>query len=504
MAFSLRIGPMLVTADTAAEAAELVRALGIVAAESAKRPQGTGSIVETPSGWQISLRTGPGKRIHRGGFKSRADAETALTTLVDTGVAPPPKRHRRAPTPPANDPIADDLADEPAHAPIWPDWSRGALAVGESREGMPSAVAIAPPAVAAPAPPAEETPTAMSGEAGPIAAGGDEGAASTSEGAVDAPTSLEGPRKPEAVPGELAASRWLTKNALAHRLPPGPKPKNDLPSRRRAVRQEIAPNEPTAPAAAVRPVRTRASATAPTARAAAQLPPRCVRCIRVGHVEGDCPSAAPAPTRDSPTCAESQTDPSCLTDDRPVVAIDLDDDDEGTDLTDLVDVPDAEPTVFPVDEANSADFNRGRSCGNCGKTGHISVTCPVSSGVPAERATHVPAPPPVYQFTVIPPRTRGDCLSMPRPCPFVVCRHHLSPERPGVPLAELTETCTLDMADRGPVTLEEVGQAFGLTRERIRQVETKGIERAARYARRHRLDFDLPVEAGSNAPEDAL
>jgi len=153
MAFSLRIGPMLVTADTAAEAAELVRALGPLAPEPLKRPQGTGSVIETPAGYQIRLRTGPGgKRIHRGGFKSREEAETALTALVDTGVAPPLRRHRRASPPPANDPIADAAQEEPAHAPIWPEWSRRAPTVGEGREEPPAAVAIPAPVVAPAAP----------------------------------------------------------------------------------------------------------------------------------------------------------------------------------------------------------------------------------------------------------------------------------------------------------------------------------------------------------------
>jgi DNA-directed RNA polymerase sigma subunit (sigma70/sigma32) len=40
---------------------------------------------------------------------------------------------------------------------------------------------------------------------------------------------------------------------------------------------------------------------------------------------------------------------------------------------------------------------------------------------------------------------------------------------------ELSETCALDVADRGGITLEEVGAIMNLTRERIRQVETRGL-----------------------------
>jgi len=40
---------------------------------------------------------------------------------------------------------------------------------------------------------------------------------------------------------------------------------------------------------------------------------------------------------------------------------------------------------------------------------------------------------------------------------------------------EMRETCSLDVADRGGITLEEVGAVLNLTRERIRQVEVRGL-----------------------------
>ena len=43
----------------------------------------------------------------------------------------------------------------------------------------------------------------------------------------------------------------------------------------------------------------------------------------------------------------------------------------------------------------------------------------------------------------------------------------------------MTETCALDIADRGGTTLEEVGAIMNLTRERIRQVEVKGLAKLA-------------------------
>ena len=42
---------------------------------------------------------------------------------------------------------------------------------------------------------------------------------------------------------------------------------------------------------------------------------------------------------------------------------------------------------------------------------------------------------------------------------------------------EMSETCALDVADRGGITLEEVGEILNLTRERIRQVEVKGLQK---------------------------
>jgi len=86
------------------------------------------------------------------------------------------------------------------------------------------------------------------------------------------------------------------------------------------------------------------------------------------------------------------------------------------------------------------------------------------------------------------PMSRGDCAEMARPCPFVGCKYHLyidvHPVRgsikvnfPDVEVWEMTETCALDIADRGGITLEDVGHIMNLTRERVRQLETAGLSR---------------------------
>jgi hypothetical protein len=80
------------------------------------------------------------------------------------------------------------------------------------------------------------------------------------------------------------------------------------------------------------------------------------------------------------------------------------------------------------------------------------------------------------------PATRGDC-GVVRPCPYVACRHNLFLDVlpkigsiklnfPGLEPWEIEQSCSLDIAARGGVTLEEVGAAMNITRERVRQIET--------------------------------
>jgi hypothetical protein len=84
------------------------------------------------------------------------------------------------------------------------------------------------------------------------------------------------------------------------------------------------------------------------------------------------------------------------------------------------------------------------------------------------------------------PKTRADCATGPRPCPYVSCKYNLyvdvNPRTgsvkmnfPDKELHEIGDTCALDVADRGGITLEEVGVIMNLTRERVRQLETRGL-----------------------------
>lgn len=83
------------------------------------------------------------------------------------------------------------------------------------------------------------------------------------------------------------------------------------------------------------------------------------------------------------------------------------------------------------------------------------------------------------------PRTRADCKDGPRPCPWVGCRHHLYLDISGrgslklnfpeKDFDEIAETCSIDVADRGEHTLEQIGDLMNVTRERARQLEARGL-----------------------------
>lgn len=95
------------------------------------------------------------------------------------------------------------------------------------------------------------------------------------------------------------------------------------------------------------------------------------------------------------------------------------------------------------------------------------------------------------------PRTRGDCKDGPRPCPWVSCKYHLYLDVsdagaiklnfPRLAVEELACSCALDVADEGGATLEEIGEMFNLTRERVRQIEVRGLVRLHVVARKRGL-----------------
>ena len=88
------------------------------------------------------------------------------------------------------------------------------------------------------------------------------------------------------------------------------------------------------------------------------------------------------------------------------------------------------------------------------------------------------------------PVTRGDCADGPRPCPWVSCSHHaihgvllgeagrdIAEDQVVEAIEAMSASCTLDVADEGGATLEAVAEPWGVTRERIRQLEARALKR---------------------------
>lgn len=79
--------------------------------------------------------------------------------------------------------------------------------------------------------------------------------------------------------------------------------------------------------------------------------------------------------------------------------------------------------------------------------------------------------------------TQGACLThrgFMHPCPVEWCRFHVCCGMRDDAVEKLppdSDTCVLRMACGSPHTLEEVGQSFCVTRERIRQIEQTALSR---------------------------
>lgn len=89
------------------------------------------------------------------------------------------------------------------------------------------------------------------------------------------------------------------------------------------------------------------------------------------------------------------------------------------------------------------------------------------------------------QSAVMP--TRDQCRGGHRPCPLVRCAYNLyldvNPKTGGLKLnfpaiepEDMKESCSLDIADQGEHSLEEIAAVFGITRERVRQIQDKALE----------------------------
>jgi|1185.fasta_scaffold105268_4 hypothetical protein len=76
------------------------------------------------------------------------------------------------------------------------------------------------------------------------------------------------------------------------------------------------------------------------------------------------------------------------------------------------------------------------------------------------------------------PLKRGDCADVPRPCRYTDCRHHLA--------SDPESMCSLDLADRGGMGVDETAKAMGVTRQRIDQIERVAVRKLNRKLREWR------------------
>jgi hypothetical protein len=98
------------------------------------------------------------------------------------------------------------------------------------------------------------------------------------------------------------------------------------------------------------------------------------------------------------------------------------------------------------------------------------------------------------------PLTRGECPTE-RPCQYLSCRHHMAVDDgdDGLRVYELAEdapSCSLDVAADGEHTLEEIAQMLGITRERVRQIETQALLTVKHKSKLFRVCKTLAEMAG--------
>jgi hypothetical protein len=98
-------------------------------------------------------------------------------------------------------------------------------------------------------------------------------------------------------------------------------------------------------------------------------------------------------------------------------------------------------------------------------------------------------PPEVYEWLeMLRPRTRGECREGLRPCPYFSCKYHLYLDIkkngsfklnfPNVEIMDMQNSCSLDIAEQEPPqTLDEIGNLMNLTRERVRQIESRALRK---------------------------
>lgn len=100
------------------------------------------------------------------------------------------------------------------------------------------------------------------------------------------------------------------------------------------------------------------------------------------------------------------------------------------------------------------------------------------------------------------PWTRGDCADVPRPCPFVSCRHNLYLDVsskgavrfafPGLEPGEMPaeSSCALDVADRGGLLENEVAAALNVNLRWAQKIEARALSKLRTRAAALRAHLD--------------
>ncbi len=124
----------------------------------------------------------------------------------------------------------------------------------------------------------------------------------------------------------------------------------------------------------------------------------------------------------------------------------------------------------------------------------VAPTNPVSPGASPPSGSnpekpHTPAGPGASPPTPTRPRTRGDCLAGPRPCPWIGCKWHLCWERRDIKrvimsdahpamaaslIMSMDQTCVLDVSE-APRSDREVGAVLGITHQAVAQACQRGM-----------------------------
>lgn len=106
------------------------------------------------------------------------------------------------------------------------------------------------------------------------------------------------------------------------------------------------------------------------------------------------------------------------------------------------------------------------------------------------------------QLPVLRPTVRSECMSIPRPCPFVSCKYHLyldvslktgsiQMNFPHLDVHELAHSCALDEADMyGGLTKEEVAERMNLTKQAVHLVERNALSRIRNVSNSEREEMN--------------